>query len=322
MRQYHDTDYLAVSAALHARLARALTQEKVERMLEAATAAEAWKTAVPCGYPELADVTLDAVEGALAEARRALYRELKALAPDKRLVEFFQVKYDYHNAKAALKAAPETAERLVIDCGRSDAAALVRGERSTASPALRRAMAQAKDALAEGGAQEADLLLDRACFEEMAALAKESGSAFLQDYAALQIDAVNLRTLVRRARMGRGEDTAAALLAGGRISAQRLAAARGTALADIYRGSPLEEAAALAPALRAGGSLTEFERRCDDALMDCLRAARRAAFGEQVVVGYLGAKETEFTVLRTIMTGKLAGLDAADIRARLRETYL
>lgn len=325
MRQYHDTDYLAVSAALHARLSNMLGQERLERMLEAPTAADAWKTAAQCGYPELEECTLDAVEEALAAARRELYRELRTLSPDERLIEFFQIKYDYHNAKAALKAGEDGgAEHLLIDCGRCDAHRLARGELNTAPAALRRAAEAAKDELERSGdAQRADMLLDRACFEEMAALARGTGSAFLRDYAALQVDAVNLRTLVRSLRMGReGEFLSAALLPGGHIAPQRFAAAHGTEIAELLRGGPLEKAAELAPALSAGGSLTEFERLCDDALMDYLRAARRAPFGEKVVIGYLGAKEAEFTAVRTVLAGKLAGLDAGAIRARLRETYL
>ena len=74
--------------------------------------------------------------------------------------------------------------------------------------------------------------------------------------------------------------------------------------------------------LDGDGSLTEFERACDDALMTFLQRARRTPFGPEVVVGYLGAKEAEFTAVRTILSGKIAGLNAEDIRARLRMSYL
>ena len=42
----------------------------------------------------------------------------------------------------------------------------------------------------------------------------------------------------------------------------------------------------------------------------------------EVVAGYLGAKEAEFTAVRTILSGKIAGIAAEDIRARLRMSYL
>ena len=104
MQQYRDTDYAAVSAALHAREAKLLTQAMAERMIDAATPEESYKTLLECGYAPLERCTLENVEHALSQARRELYREVSVLAPDKRIIELFQIKYDYHNAKLALKS--------------------------------------------------------------------------------------------------------------------------------------------------------------------------------------------------------------------------
>ena len=38
--------------------------------------------------------------------------------------------------------------------------------------------------------------------------------------------------------------------------------------------------------------------------------------------GYLYAREAEFTAIRTILSGRMAGLDADTIRERLREAYV
>lgn len=40
--------------------------------------------------------------------------------------------------------------------------------------------------------QLSDIVLDRWCYRDMAALAEETGSAFLRGYVAVQVDAVNL----------------------------------------------------------------------------------------------------------------------------------
>lgn len=267
------------------------------------------------------------MERALSQARTALYREVSVLAPDQRIVEIFQVKYDYHNAKLALKAkrSGEEVSRLAMDCGRFDAQKVLRYESGALSAAMSRAMEQAeKEAGHSGDLRMAELLLDRACYEEMSALANETGSTFLKDYVALQIDAINLRTLVRAQRMGcEDEILAAAMLPGGRMFPTQLKGARGDHLTALTHGTPLSAAGELAAKLLdGGGSLTEFERACDDALMTFLQRARRTPFGPEVVVGYLGAKEAEFTAVRTILSGKIAGLNAEDIRARLRMSYL
>ena len=225
MQQYRDTNYAAVSAALHAREAHLLTQALSERMLEAPTAEEGCKLLI---------------EHLLALSRAELYREVAVLAPDKRLVELFQLKYDYHNAKLALKAklTGEDVSRLVIGCGRYDAAALLRGERGMLSSRMGRAMAQAEKEAEGGDVRQAELTLDRACFEEMSELAGATGNEFLIGYVALQIDAINLRTLVRAQRMGASDELlSAALLPGGHIPANQLKTARGDRLAELTRGS-------------------------------------------------------------------------------------
>ena len=74
MTPIKDTDYLAVSAWLHAMETRLLTPEKVERLLEAASETEARKLLTECGYAEA--LTL---EEALREHRETLYKELRLL---------------------------------------------------------------------------------------------------------------------------------------------------------------------------------------------------------------------------------------------------
>jgi V/A-type H+-transporting ATPase subunit C len=141
----------------------------------------------------------------------------------------------------------------------------------------------------------------------------------------LAIDSVNLRTCVRCARMNAGQELLQeSLLPGGNVEVSTLAAAKGGELAGKFFASPLESAAQLGASLTAPGSgrLTAFERACDDALTAYLAQARRVAFGEQPVVGYLCAREAEATAIRTILSGRRAGLSGEAIRERLRECYV
>ena len=160
---------------------------------------------------------------------------------------------------------------------------------------------------------------------EMARLAKELESPFLQGYVRLSVDVANLRAAVRVHRMGReGDFLRQVLLPGGNVSEQAIASARGDALGEVFRAGPLAQAAELGAKLAqpGGESLTAFERECDNALTAYLAAARRVPFGEETVIGYLYAKEQEFTAIRAIFAGRAAGLDGETIRSRLRETYV
>ena len=79
------------------------------------------KLLAECGYNDAAGL-----EGALAQARAEVFKDMEQGAPDPRLVEVFQIKYDYHNAKTILKAQAmgSDPERLLLFGGRYDPAQL------------------------------------------------------------------------------------------------------------------------------------------------------------------------------------------------------
>lgn len=332
MSHRKDTDYLAVSTRIRAMENRLLTRERMDRMIEAREDGEALKVLSECGYDVSNADTGEGLEQALSQARTAAFRDMRANVPDPAVVEVFQMKYDYHNAKALVKAQAMGvgADRLLVRGGRCDpgelAEAFYKENWREMGEEFRRALTSAREALAESGdPQQADLILDRACYQEMAAAAKASESRFLQGYVALSVDVANLRTAVRAARLEKdSEFLSRVLLPGGSVSVKAIAAVRGEELGALFQSGPLAQAAALGAkaARRGAGPLTAFERSCDDALTRYVSAARRVPFGEEAVVGYLYAKEAELTAIRTIMAGRRAGLDGDTIRARLRETYV
>lgn len=332
MSKIRDTDYLTLSTRVRAMETRLVTRERMERMLDARTDEEAVKILTECGYEELPALTNAGLDDLLSKARAALYRELSTAAPDRRVVELFQMKYDYHNAKVLVKAAAigADADRLLMEGGRWSPArlrdAFQRDSLGDFSEPFRQAVLRARETLNAGNdPQRADFVLDRAYFQEMADMAKAVGSLFLQGYVRLLIDAANLRSAVRAARIGKGPDfLRQVLLPGGNVDVSVLSSGRGADLAAVFRAGPLGEAAAAGAALTSPGSgeLTAFERMCDDAVMHYLEGARLIPFGEQAVIGYLYARESEFTAIRTILSGRMAGLDSDTIRERLREAYV
>ena len=314
-----DTDYLALSARIHAMEGRLLTRDRMDRMIDAREESEALKVLTECGYGGAEGLRAQDVERVLATARAETFQELSTAAPDPRVVDVFRLKYDYHNAKVLVKAEAMgiDAGRLLLDGGRVPASGLAENYQKEQLGGLslrfQSAIREARETLAAShDPQLADLALDRACYEEMAQLARETGSGFLQGYVRLAVDVANLRAAVRVARMGKGSDfLSQVLLPGGNVEAHVLTSGKGN---DLAAGAALT-----AP---GSGELTAFERLCDDAVMGYLAQARRIPFGEQAVVGYLYAREAEFTAIRTILSGRMAGLDADTIRERLREAYV
>ena len=326
MSHKKDTDYLSISARIRAMENRLLTRERLERMVDAREDAEALKVLAECGYGEPNALNGTALEQMLSMAREKVFAELEAALPDSRLLDLFRLKYDYHNAKVLVKARAtgQEASRLLVAGGRYSPEELEQGL-ARCDEFFRRAVEQAGEVMEQtDDPQMADLLLDKACFEEMGMLAKECGSVYLQGYVRLAVDAANLRTAVRVYRMGKEDEfLRSVLLDGGNVSANTIAAARGEGIADVFQSGALSQAARLGAALikPGSGALTVFEKACDDAVTNYVAAGRRIPFGEQVVIGYLYAKEAELTAVRTIFAGRAAKLDGDTIRRRLRDTY-
>ena len=332
-KKIKDTDYLVISARVKAMETGLLTRERMEQILEAKTDEEAAKILQECGYPELDAADPEAMDAALSAAREETLADVMDGAPEPRYIELFKLKYDYHNVKALLKAEAmgTSADRMLMDMGRVPAAVLkeaVRtGELDELPPMLAAAVAEAREILdTTRDPQLSDIALDRWTYADMAALAEDTNSDFLRGYVAVQIDAANLRALVRTVRMGKSpEFLRGVLIEGGEIPTDgilTLSANHGSGMSEVYGPTRFAAAAeAGAEALR-GGPLTKFEKLCDDAVGDYLAGAQYVPFGEAPLVGYLAARETEYTNLRILLMGRGAGLPADVIRSRLRAGYV
>lgn len=332
-KRIKDTDYLAISARIRAMETGLLTRDRMEQILDARTDADALKIVQDSGYPDLRAMDPASLDGALSLAREATLTDLTAGAPDPRYIDVFKLKYDYHNVKAVLKAQAMGTEvdHMLMDMGRVETAALKEalysGDLSELPDILAQAAEEAQAVLdTTRDPQLADIVLDRWYYRDMLDVAEATGSTFLQGYVRTQIDAANLRTLVRTLRMGKSPDFLAdVLFEGGEVSTGAIlevSRSGGSGLAELYVPTPFAKAAELGADSVKGKGLTEFEKQCDNAVSDYLAGAQLVPFGEAPLVSYLAARETEYTNLRILLMGRGAGLDPDIIRSRLRETHV
>ena len=330
-KKVKDTDYLFISTYLHSRERDLLTAARMERMIEAPTAEEAAKVLAEIGYGEFNPSSERELSAVLASEQEKLFEDLYRFVPDKAVVDVFKVKYDYHNLKTLLKARAMGVDggRLLLDAGRVSAQemnrAVTEGDYNALPELLRAAAAEAGEVLAStGDPQLSDFVLDRAYYAEMLSAARATGSGFLVEYVQGTIDAANLRSAVRTLRMKKGADLLKKVLVeGGAIRPESVqAAALAGNLEELYRPTPLRTAAELGAAAAQGGSLTAFEKACDDAVTAVAARAKSVPFGVEAVISYVAAKEIEFTAVRVIMSSRLAGIEGDTIRERLREAYV
>jgi V/A-type H+-transporting ATPase subunit C len=328
-RKPKDTDYLFLSAALRSRERELLDRSHVDRMLHAASLAESAQVLTELGYPPFDPSSEGSLNEAVAQVRSEMFRELEQKMPDKGILDVFKLKYDYHNLKTLIKSRGADVRRLLLDAGRVRADELVSklqqtGKWSFLPPVPAAAAEEAARVLAEtGDPQRSDFLLDKAYFSELSAMAGATNCGFLMDYVRTLIDAANLRSIVRTLRMHRvGTFLQQVLFEGGSVAVNRILADVNDGVAALYRATPLAAAAELGQEAVSGSSLTAFEKACDNAVLAKAATSRSVPFGPEVPIGYVVARENDFTSARIILTGLMAGLDADTIRERLRDSYV
>ncbi len=322
-----DTDFLTATMVVRALERTLFNKERTARLCEARSDDEALRLLAECGYGTMQALTAEGLEEALKMSRAGLYEMLsKHLQGDYAvMLDVFRVLTDYHNVKALIKGGEN---QQLLDLGRVPVKELIVQHNEYAFARLPGALGDAARGARETLArtedpQAADFQLDTSCLREMLALAEKSDSGFLLGYVRLYIDVYNLRSLVRAQRIGKGADFLRLILApGGNAPLSRLAAAQqsGTPIEELF-SSLAQAAEAGSLAARGEGSLTEFEKLCDNALITYARAARKIAFGEAPLIGYLLEREAEMTMLRTVIGGRLGGVPAEQIKERLRAAY-
>jgi V/A-type H+-transporting ATPase subunit C len=298
-------------------------------MLHAATVAESAQVLNELGYPPFDPGSETGLNEAIAQVRSTMFHELEQQMPDKGILDVFKLKYDYHNLKTIIKSRGGDVRHLLLDAGRVRAEEMDAKFRQTGKwdflpPVPAAAAQEAARVLAEtGDPQCSDFVLDRAYFSELLTMAKATGCEFLIAYVRTLIDAANLRSAVRTLRMHRaGTFLQQVLFEGGAVSVSRILAGVNDGVAELYRATPLARAAELGQEAVSGGSLTAFEKACDNAVLARAAASRSVPFGPEVPIGYVVARENDFTSARIILSGRLAGLDADTIRERLRDSYV
>ena len=309
---------------LRNRLYKMINRERFERLVMSPDANETFRLLTEYGYPDMSGMDLRKINSVLSERRAAIFYDLKLDVPAADIVDMFRIKYDYHNIKVLIKSAGSAAE-LLSASGRVSpdriAECFLRGETDSLPRDMRDAINVSQDVFSRtGDPQLADIAADKAYFAQLLRLADSIDCPYITSCARLMIDSANLRTVVRSLRMKKAaEFISGALIDGGTISPGALSAACVSGdVYELFANTRLKKAAEEARAAASGGSLTAFERECDNAVADPYFDAACVSFGPEPVAAYLSHLENELTSVRIILTGKLTGASPELIRERLR----
>lgn len=330
MAKIKDTNYLYITSVIRAKEPRLITGAQLDRMIEAKSDVEALRVLEECGFDDLNNMDSVSVQKRLDKYLGEILDEIGKNVPDYSLINIFRLKYDYHNAKVLIKsqAAGIDGTRIMSTVGRYTPEFLnecfVKGVQETLTPEFFQSIIEAKNVLARtNDAQQADFILDRAYFGELCQLADCLESEFVHGYCKLSIDIANLRTAVRATRMGVDSFILqSALIDGGNTPVSSIMANHdGDGLYKVF-SDHLTEAAERGFASSEGGSLTLFEKACDNALINYLKEAKMVSFGEAPVVAFIASVEAEITAVRIVISSRKAGIASETIRERLRDSYV
>lgn len=331
----NDKDYVFASTRVRSVERNMLTKERAENLIDSKTPEDALKILYDLGYGDGSeDIIAEHFEELLSEETKKVYAFIRGIAPSEVELYAFLYPFDYHNIKVLMKAEflESDPEPFLIDVGTisvNQLAIMVRERNFVGlTDNMKNALLEVVDVFSRtNDPQTIDLILDRACYQEMMKAAKDSGSSYIEGYVSLVIDTINLKTFVRLREMKKNWDFfSQVFLQGGKIQEKLFISSYDEPYEQFSEKLiPYGLSKALAEGgtmLRETGKFTALEKLCDDSIMDYARSAKYVSFGIEPLAAYLIAKEGEIRTVRIIMTGLLQGLSRGMMAERLRETYV
>ena len=315
---------------------RLLDKAKIDRMIDSNSAEEALKVLQETEYANvMSDVKrAEDYDNMLSDELKRVYHEVYDMSPSKALVDIMSIKYDYHNIKVILKGKflQKDFSDLLMSVGMVDVNKLKNSieteSLSDLNPIMRNAIVEViEDFNSKKDPQRIDIILDKAMFENMRAIAKELEDGFVNKFVSASIDLTNLKSLLRVKKQNKDRDFFLSLVIdGGFIDKDTLVALLNDAVENI--ASKLDYTN-YAEVLKLGvedysatGSAGLLEKLVDNYIMNLMKDAKMIAFGGEPLLAYIYAKETEIKVIRIIMVGKLNNIAEEVIRERLRDIYV
>ena len=299
--------------------------ERLVRFAEM-SAEDVFRALTEAGYGFNAASSVYEFEAMISAEERDLDDFIRTYAPSGAELEYFLAPRDFHNGKALLKAHAlgQDAKSLLAPDGlvpsERISACIEAGDFSPLSGELRKALEEGKALLEEGkegAGVRLGVLFERALYAHLAA--KCASNRSLKKLIARKADTENILSYLRAPSKEAAE---AVYVPGGTLKKEKLA---GLFSSDpdkaerTLRGTPYEELAERCfAAKRAGKPFSDAEKSADDLETDFYRHALYSKEGRDPFLFYVIRRRAENADVRILLVCLLAGMPAADIKARLR----
>lgn len=309
------TKYANAVAAVKAMENTLLTHGDMEQLISVSGSAEA-------------DALISAKKGGETSSPEKVWEFVKSCAPESQELEILLYKNDFHNLKAALKAmiAGRTAEKYYIRPTNIDLGSLTDILTAKDYESLPKHIAKAAEEGYEilvktSDGQIAESCIDRLALEAMQSSAEESGSDFMKKFAELNTVCADIKTAFRCCKMKKSKSFLENALCGSReLDKESLVNAALDGMEALL--GYLEDSSYAEPVRLLKASPAQFEKWCDDVIMELAETARMQSFGAEPLAAYYIAAEAEQKNIRIITVCKEFGADRETITERMRRLYV
>lgn len=323
-----DTEYAYSVAFVRTLENKMLTRSDIDMLINAKSAEAAMKILADKGYGSGETAQPFEVEDILKSELENAWQLVREACPDEAPIDVLLYKNDFHNLKTILKTTHSSSkwEPLMLRPCTVDpqliADAVIGGSLDTLPELLKKPAMEAYEALTKtGDGQLVEVILDRAVFEAMADSVKDYKNEFFKGYIELNCDIVNIKTAIRGAKAHVDRRLCEyAFVSYGKTDTRVLTDAVAEGVEAVYEALDKMGFGKLVAAARV--SLSEFEKLCDNMLIDYIKGYKNRAFGFEPILGFLKGKETELQAVRIIMSGHINNVPKETMTERLRELYV
>lgn len=302
-----------------------LKKTDLEQLLSCKSYGEALRFLADKGYGSAEGEDYNEILNGETEKTWAVIDELGV---DKDALSVLLIKKDFHNLKGAIKAVctgadtrnlymrggnvpPEEIEKAVSEKNYSRLPESMRSAASEAMTVL----------LQTGDGQKCDVIIDKAALCAIRDKGRESDCRMISDYAEITVAISDIKIAVRGSALGKTyEFMKGAMAECDSLDTGALSAAAAKSREDIEQYLAVTAYSGAAEALKV--SYSEFEKWCDNLIMDKISEQKSNPFTIAPVAAYILARENEINAVRIILSGKVNNLSDEFIRERLRELYV
>lgn len=313
-----------------------LSRAKIDRMIEAKDIQEVFKALNETDYSNAVSAITrgEDYENILSNELKRVYKLMRTVSVDQKVVDLMALKFDYHNLKVMFKEhiLKKDLSGIYVPIGTTDfdkiKSTFIEGNFKGIQSEFRAAIeAVAKDFDLTGDPQRIDLIFDRHYFSHLYNIAVATKIPLFIDYVKDMIDFINIKTAVRLKKQGKDmnffQDV---ILSNGNVDKGDILFSLNDSIENMmhkFRNSRISSGLIKGlESYKNTNRLSDLEKYMDNYIMELNRPSKYINFGPEPIFSYIIAKEAEIKTLRIIMVSKLNNLSPEITRERVRDLYV